>query len=95
MASDAIEGPEERLAQVLRAFEETVVRRPLAGVVPDPFAGIEFRPIAWQLKHFDIASVLGEPSKGLLLLVVGRVVLDQVHPVSAAVERRCPFGKPA
>ena len=59
----------------------------LAGVVPDPFSRIEFRPVGRELKNLQVTPVLGEPIIGFMLFVVRRVVLNQKHPVSPPIKR--------
>src|SRR5229473_8084810 len=86
MMPHVIESAEERVTQILRSFEEPIVRDVLARVIPDPFSRIQFRPVGWKLEDFQVAAVRFEPVIGFLLLVIRRVVLDQVDPVAAAVE---------
>ena len=70
------EGAKERLAKVLGLFKETVVGRVLSRVIPNPFGGVEFRPVGRQWEHLDVTAVLGEPLVGFLLFMIRGVVLD-------------------
>jgi len=83
MAEDA----EERLAEVLGPLKETIMGGVLARVIPNPFGGVEFRPIGRQLEHFHIAAVLGEPLIGFLLFVVRGVVLNQEETMTPPIKR--------
>ena len=70
------EGAEERLAEVLGLLKIPVVGRVLSGVIPNPFGGVEFRPVGRQWEYLDITAVLGEPLVGFLFFVIRGVVLD-------------------
>lgn len=68
---------EMRMAQMLWASGEAVVRGMLARVVPDASDRLEYGPITWSLEYLDLASVPGKPRIGRQLLVIRRVVLNQ------------------
>ena len=84
---DVIKPTKELLAKILRTFKEPVVRYVLARVLPDSFLSIVFRPVARKLEHLHIVLVRLEPLLDFLLGVIGGIVLDQVDPVTTAVEK--------
>lgn len=82
------EGAEQSLAEVRGLLEVAIVSGLFARVVPDPFGGVEFGPVGWQLEHFDEAAILGKPLVGFLFFVIGSIVLNQKHPLSPPIKRR-------
>ncbi len=95
------EGAEECLAEVLGLLEEAIMGCVLARVIPNPFRGVKFRPVGWQLEDLHVAAVLGEPLIRFLFFVVGGIVLDQKHTVAAPIKRghqnliqKCHIGFP-
>jgi hypothetical protein len=61
MMSHVIEIVEERIAKILWPFREPIMCHMLAGVIPDPFGRIEFRPVRRKLEDFHVAAVGFEP----------------------------------
>ena len=57
MMSHVIEIVEERIAKILWPFREPIMCHMLAGVIPDPFGRIEFRPVRRKLEDFHVAAV--------------------------------------
>ena len=86
MVAYVLELAEERLTKILRGLKESIVCDMLAGVLPDPFGGIQFWPVGRELKDLQITAIRLEPILGFLLFVIRRVVLNQVDPVTAAIE---------
>ena len=86
MPTNLIKGAEQGAAQFGGRFEEAIVGGVLAGVVPDAFLGVEFRPVRRQLKPCQLAPVLRKIVIGFLLLVIGGVVPNEIDPVSAPVK---------
>jgi hypothetical protein len=78
--SYVIESAEERVAKILRAFKEPIVCDVFPLVIPDSFGCIQFRPVRRKLKDFHVAAVGFEPVINFPLLVVRRVVLNQIDP---------------
>ena len=76
MALDVAKGAEERLTEVLGLLKVAVVGRVLSRVIPNPFGGVEFRPVRRQWEHFDVTAVLGEPLVDFLFFVIRGVVLN-------------------
>ena len=70
MMSHVIESTEERVAKILRTFEEPIVCDVFADVIPDAFGRIQFWPVGRQLEDFHIAAVGFEPGIGFLLFVI-------------------------
>src|SRR6516225_9936287 len=71
-----VECAKQGSAEVFGFFEEPVMRSVFAGIVPNPFGGVEFWPIGRQLEHLQLAAVLGKEVIGLVLFMIGGVVLD-------------------
>lgn len=67
----------ERGEQCVQAVEITVVRSILAGVLPKPLGGIEFRRVGRQLMHFEPMLVGLEPSPYIGIFVIRGIVLNQ------------------
>ena len=86
MAADLLKCTEQGAAQLGRRFEKPIVRGVLACVVPDPFLSVEFWPVRRQLKYLQMPSVLGKVVIGFLLLVIGRVILNEIDAMAAAVK---------
>jgi hypothetical protein len=82
-----MECPEQRPAEMIGFLEKAIMGGMLARVIPNPFRGVEFRPVGRKLKDLDVTPVLGEPLVSLLLFVVGGVVLNQEHSVSPPIKR--------
>ena len=101
MTADLVNGAEQGAAQFGGRFEEAIVGGVLVGVVPAAFLSVEFRPVGRQLKHLQKAPVFGKIVIGFLLLVIGRVILNEIDPVAAAVKggqehliHECQIGLP-
>jgi hypothetical protein len=101
MLLDVAEGAEERLAEVLGLLKEAIMGGVLARVIPNPFRGVEFRPVGRQLEHLHVAAVLGEPLIGFMLFVVRGIVLNQEHTMAPPIKRghqnliqKCHIGFP-
>ena len=75
--------PRQSDEQGVDAVEEAVVRSVLAGVLPQPFGGIQFRRVRGQLMHFQPMPVGLEPCPDLRILMVGSVVLNQNRSLPA------------
>ena len=88
MVAHVIKSAEERGAEILGFFKESIVCNVLARVIPDTLGRIQFWPVGWKLEDFHVATVRFEPIVGFLLFVIRRVVLNQVDPVAAAIESR-------
>jgi hypothetical protein len=88
MVAHVLKSAEEGVTKILRGLKESVVCDMLAGVLPDPFGGIQFWPVGRELEDLQITAIRFEPIIGFLLFVIGRVVLNQVDPVTAAIEGR-------
>ena len=74
------------MTEIRGPFEESIVGRMLASVIPDALGRIQFWRVGRKLEDLHVTTVGFEPVIGFLFLVVGRVVLDEIDPVSAAVE---------
>jgi hypothetical protein len=53
--------------------------------MPEALRCIEIGRIGWQLKHCDLSLVFGKVRPDFRLLVVGGIVLDEIHTVGAVV----------
>ena len=56
--------------------------------MPELLRRIEVRRIGWKRKHFDLAVVFGKELQDFRLLVIRSVVLDEIHPMAAAIRVR-------
>ena len=86
MVAYVIKSAEERVTKVLGTFKESIVCDMFAGVLPDPFGRIQFWPVGRELEDFQIAAIRFEPVIGFLFFVIRRIVLNEVDPVTTAVE---------
>jgi hypothetical protein len=86
MVAYVLKSAEEGVTKILRGLKESIVCDMLAGVLPDPFGCIQFWPVGREWEDLQITAIRLEPSIGFLLFVIGRVVLNQVDPVTAAIE---------
>ena len=86
MTANVIECAEQRLTEILGPLKESIVRGMLTRVIPNALCRVEFRPVGRKLEDFHVAAVFLEPVIGFLLLVVGGVVLNQIDPMSPAIE---------
>lgn len=88
MTLDIAEGSEQALTQFFGRVEVTIVRRLHAGVMPDPFDGVELRGIGRKQVDFYPAAVRTEAFEDFGFLMIGGVVLNQVDTVIALVKTR-------
>lgn len=56
-------------------------------IVPKSFDGIQFGRIGGKQKDLDALAVFPKPVVDFRLLMIGGVVLDQIQPVTASIER--------
>ena len=68
--------------------EVAIVGALFASVIPNTFGGVKFRGVRWQLKNFDIFSVLFEEIPQHFIFVVRRIVLDEINPLSLLIKGR-------
>jgi hypothetical protein len=54
-----------------------------AGMLPEPFGGIQFRGVGRQLVHLQPMPVGLEPSPDLRVFVIGSIILNQNRPLAA------------
>ena len=66
--------------------EVAIVGAGHARVMPEPLRRVEVGRIGWQEKHLDLAVVLGKIVQDFGLLVIGRIILNEKHPMTAAVK---------
>ena len=66
-------------------IEVSVVRALHAGVMPEALCGVEIRRIGRKMTHFHVTVMFGKELQDLGLLVIRRVVLDQIDPMATAV----------
>ena len=88
MSSHIVERSEQRLAQGSRSVEVAIVGAGHSCVMPEPFRRVEVRRIGWKEKHLDLAVVLGKIVQDFRLLVIGRIILNEKHSMTAAVKMR-------
>ena len=55
-------------------------------VMPEPLRRVEVRRIGWKEKHLDLSVMLGKILQDFRLLVIGRIILNEKHPMTAAVK---------
>jgi len=87
VAPHLLERAEEGAAKFSRRLEETIMRRVLACVVPDTLLSVKFGPVGWQLKDFQVAQMLGKVVIGLLFLVIGGIILNEINAVTSPIKR--------
>ena len=86
MLPDVVESVEERVAKILWLFKETIVCDVLAGVIPDAFGRIQFRPVGRKLEHFHVAAVGLSTLVGFLPFLVRGAVFYPVSTGAVPVE---------
>ena len=87
MFLNVAEGAEERLAEVFGLLKEAIMGGVFARVIPNPFSGVEFGPVGWQLEHLHVAAMLGEPLIGFLFFVIRGVILNQEETMASPIKR--------
>ena len=85
MFSDVVKSRKETVTKIGRLFKEAVVGGFPPGVVPKSFLRVEFGRVFGQRKNFHAMPLLFEPSPDRGVSMIGRVVLDEVEAMTAAV----------
>ena len=85
MFSDVVKSLKETVTKIGRPFKEAVVGRFPPGVVPKSFLRVEFGRVFRQRKNFHAMPLLFEPGPYRGVSMIGRVVLDEVDAMTAAV----------
>lgn len=88
MVVDLAERPCQGRDDVLRGEKIAIVRAVLAGILPDAFGGIELGRVGQEFMHREPGLIAPEPGPHGLVLVVGRVVLDENRAAAAVAERQ-------